>query len=67
MRKFSLVSQGGLENLINSRCDCCVALGHLAEVQERCPEITQIKRRVLALSYLHEPRVNEREAAFERF
>ena len=61
MSEFPLVGQGGLEDLVNSLGDARVRFDHLEHVQQDCPEITEIKFRVLPASDLHEPLVHKPE------
>src|SRR5215207_4965858 len=60
MSKFSLVGQGGLENLVDSLSDARVRFDHLQHVQQDCPEITEIELGASLPSDLHEPLVHNR-------
>jgi hypothetical protein len=67
MGELSLIRQGGLENLVDSRGDTRVSSGQLEKVQQDCPEITEIELWVLAAGDLYQPLLDQREAAFEAF
>jgi len=59
MRKFPLISQGGFENLVDSRGDARLRFDHLEHVQQDCPETAEIELGVLAAGNLYEPLVHE--------